>query len=600
MLNDIRRVLFLLSSKEKKQLFGMAIIILFVALLDMLGVASIFPFLTVLINPEMIHTNDILKWIYFHLGMTSDRKFFLLLGVTTFVILVISSGFRALNIYIIAHFGLNKFYELSKQMMTYYLYESYSFFINRNSADLSDTLVKQVNAVIGGIITPWLRIVTQFFISSFIFILLLLTDPVLTIVSAGVLVGIYFLIYRGLRMKLASSGTEVLNASKKMLQVANETFGGIKEIKLMGKESTFIDQYSKSAKHLAQNDIIRQVMLLMPTIFVEVITFGGLLLMTIYLISVKDNYQDVIPTIGLYAFAARRIVPSLQNIFTDFGGIKFYRAALDNIYGDLINSKNFDRQKHLDSTDNLLAFTKQVELRGLTFQYKNAKEPALKNMSLTIEADTTVGVVGSTGAGKTTAIDIILGLLQPQKGDLLVDCVVVGEANLRQWQANIGYVSQHIYLSDSSILCNIAYGISDHKIDHQAVEHAARLANIHDFIVNDLSDGYETEIGERGIRLSGGQRQRIGIARALYRNPSLLVFDEATSALDGITENIIMEAIHNLSGQKTIIIIAHRLATVRECDVIYMLERGKIKDKNTYQVLIENNEEFRMMAKASS
>ena len=236
----------------------------------------------------------------------------------------------------------------------------------------------------------------------------------------------------------------------------------------------------------------------------------------------------------------------------------------------------------------------------MTFNYPKAETPVLEDFNLTIHARKMVGLVGGTGAGKTTLIDILLGLLTPQEGEMLIDGVKLDKGNLRMWQRNIGYVPQHIYLCDDTVTRNIAFGVLDEDIDHQAVERAARLASIHDFVTGDLPLGYETEVGERGVRLSGGQRQRIGIARALYYNPSVLVFDEATSALDGITEDVILEAIHQLAHQKTIIIVAHRLSTVRECNNIYLLEKGRIIDQGTYAELLANNQQFRKMAKIVS
>jgi len=600
MFKDIKKVLFLLSSREKKHFLGIAVIILLSAIIDMLGVASIFPFLSILTNPELLQSNEILRWLYVHLEISSDRNFFFFLGAVSFVILVVGNTFRALSTWATFSFSLNKFYALNKQLVSYYLYESYSFFLNRNSADLSNSLVIQVNAVIAGVITPWLITITRLVLILCILILLLITDPLLTVISSLVAGGIYVLLYRNFRKQLAFSGQEVVKSGKEMMKVANEAFGGIKEIKLMGKELKFIDQYCLPVRRLVNNDITLQILKQIPGFLSEIIAFGGLLLIVMYLIVTHESYLEVIPTIALYAFAARRLVPALQDIYQQFANIRSFHAALDDIYDDLVNSKNHQLQKSSDLPINSLAFSSQIKLDHITFQYKGAKESAIKDVNLTIEANTTVGIVGSTGAGKTTVIDIILGLLDPQEGKLVIDGVTIEQNNLRSWQSNIGYVPQHIYLSDDTVSNNIAFGVPKEEIDHQAVEQAARLANIHDFIVNDLPNGYGTEIGERGIRLSGGQQQRLGIAKALYRNPSLLVFDEATSALDGTTENIIMDAIYNLSHKKTIVIIAHRLTTVKNCDVIYMLERGEIKDQNTYQMLLDNNEAFRKMAKASS
>jgi ABC-type multidrug transport system fused ATPase/permease subunit len=240
---------------------------------------------------------------------------------------------------------------------------------------------------------------------------------------------------------------------------------------------------------------------------------------------------------------------------------------------------------------------KSIELESIRFNYPNTETPAIHDLSLRIEAGTTVGLVGPTGCGKTTSVDILLGLLTPQRGRLLVDGDEITEENLRRWQVNLGYVPQQIYLSDSTLARNIAFGIPEHKIDLDAVERAARVANLHDFVVSELPEGYRTIVGERGVRLSGGQRQRVGIARAVYHNPAVLVLDEATSALDTVTETAVMDAIHNLAHEKTIIVIAHRITTVRECDNIYMLDKGRIVAEGTYDRLLKTSEHFRALAK---
>lgn len=281
--------------------------------------------------------------------------------------------------------------------------------------------------------------------------------------------------------------------------------------------------------------------------------------------------------------------------------VRYNLPALDILYKDLIQ-RDTDSDMAFDHTDAVppLEFKDRIELRDVVYYYPNTSTPAVNKLNLDIKSKTTVGFVGVTGSGKTTTVDIILGLLSPTKGQLIVDGTEINPSNLRSWQKNLGYVPQSIYLTDDTVMRNIAFGIRDRDIDSKAVERAAQIANLHDFIMHDLPDGYNTVVGERGVRLSGGQRQRIGIARALYNDPKVLIFDEATSALDGITENAIMEAIQNISRKKTIIMIAHRLTTVQECDVIYMLEQGKVTARGTYSELIESSSQFRRMANVSN
>jgi ABC-type multidrug transport system fused ATPase/permease subunit len=272
--------------------------------------------------------------------------------------------------------------------------------------------------------------------------------------------------------------------------------------------------------------------------------------------------------------------------------LRFVGPALDNLYNELKFNLPSETYKNVDP----LPLEKVISLKGIVFNYPNTQQASLKNINLEIAAGTKVGLVGSTGSGKTTAVDIILGLLEPQEGRLEVDGKVINDKNRKEWQKSIGYVPQHIYLSDDTVTGNIALGVNSDDINYQSIERAAKAANLHEFIINELPLGYKTKIGERGIRLSGGQRQRLGIARSLYHNPKVLVLDEATSAMDNFTEKLIMDSINKLSVDKTIIIIAHRLTTIKDCEVIFLLEKGELKNQGTFDELIEKSDLFRKNA----
>ena len=292
-------------------------------------------------------------------------------------------------------------------------------------------------------------------------------------------------------------------------------------------------------------------------------------------------------------------MPNLQGIFSAASLLRFNLAVLDTLHRDLSGIVEIPvawQQERVPA----LPFRDKIELASVTFTYPGAETPVIQELNLTIEKNTNIGLVGETGSGKTTMIDILLGLLTPQRGFLMVDGVPVTSGNLLQWQQNLGYVPQSIFLSDDSLASNVAFGVPPEEIDMSALERAARIANLHEFVTNELSEGYETDVGERGVRLSGGQRQRIGIARALYHDSEVLIMDEATSALDGITEEAVIQAIHNLAGKKTIITIAHRLTTLKDCDLIYIMDKGKIVEQGTYSELSGSSGRFRAMARASN
>lgn len=337
----------------------------------------------------------------------------------------------------------------------------------------------------------------------------------------------------------------------------------------------------------------------MPRNAFEIVVQGGLLIvLMVLLIWSGHDLPSIVPMLGLYAFAGLRLLPALQEIYVNLTKISFCHAALDRLSSDLALAEPPVDPRKFRQTERL-PLRRQLELRGVSYAYPNATRPALADISICIEARTTVGFVGATGAGKTTLVDVILGLLEPQDGEVLVDGTSIHPDQVRAWQRSIGYVPQNIFLADDTVAGNIAFGVSPQRIDLAAVERAAKCAELHDFVVDGLPDGYQTMIGERGIRLSGGQRQRIGIARALYHDPDVLIFDEATSALDNLTERAVMDAIHKLTHVKTILVIAHRLSTVRPCDRIFLLDRGRFKAAGTFSELLEQDAGFQRLATAA-
>jgi len=597
MLQTLKKILFLLSFDSKKKLYVLVFAIVVMSLFDMVGVASIFPFLNVISDPDIIQTNRQLKWMYDTFGFASKNSFLVVLAMISFFILLTSNIIRAVTTTALIRFTWLKHYNISKRLLSQYLYEPYAFFLNRNSSELTTYLMSETARVVSGVLIPCMQLLARFLLVLFIFGLLFSVDPFIVMLVLGVIGGGYALIYIFFRKKLSRMGEDLQMYSKRMYKALNESFGGIKDIKLLGREDTFINQYADPAKKVINCYCSRFLIAQLPRYAFESIAFGGILIITMYIVIVKNDYQQIIPLVGLYALAAHRLMPALQQIFQDISLMRFNRSALDTIYNDFVECRQ--KQYEPNSADHALPFSKVIEFHDIVFQYPKAQKPVIENFNLKIAANTTVGFVGGTGAGKTTLIDIFLGLLFPQEGEMIIDGVKLDENNLRMWQKNIGYVPQHIYLCDDTVARNVAFGVPDNEIDHEAVERAAKLANIHDFVINELPNGYATEVGERGVRLSGGQRQRIGIARALYYNPCVLVFDEATSALDGITEDTILEAVHNLAHKKTIIIIAHRLSTVKECSTIYLLEQGKIAGQGTYHELLSNNDQFRKMAKVA-
>lgn len=473
------------------------------------------------------------------------------------------------------------------------MHQPYSWFLNRHSADLGKTILSEVAAVVGGGLTPLMNLMAQSAVALALLILLIIVDPLLAF-SVGVLLGVsYAGIFAVMSGWLKRLGQARIKTNKERFTAVIEAFGAAKEVKVGGLEQVYIQRFAKPAEIYAKGQATAQVIAQLPRYALEAIAFGGMLLVILYIMAQSGSFASALPIIVLYAFAGYRLMPALQQIYEAITKLRFAGLALDAMHRDLSSLQAAEAQQ---SPPNALPLTQAITMNHVSYRYPNAPQPALKGIDLTIPAHSTVGFVGATGSGKTTTVDVILGLLEPHEGSLSVDGQPITACNRRQWQRTIGYVPQHIYLADDSVAANIAFGGNAEDINQQAVERAAKIANLHEFVVKDLPQGYATTVGERGVRLSGGQRQRIGIARALYRNPQVLILDEATSALDNLTEQAVMEAINNLGHDITIILIAHRLSTVRQCDQIYLLERGEVKASGTYDKLTKNNIQFKLMA----
>ena len=589
----LKKLLFLLTSHEKKQAGLLLLMMLIMALLDMIGVASILPFIAVLSDVSIIETNLILKKIFHfskNFGIQNNEQFIFALGILVFIALITSLTFKALTNYMQMRFVLMRQYSIGKRLMQKYLYQPYSWFLGRNSADLGKSILSEVSEVVGTGIKPFLDLIAQIMVATSIILLLILLDPKLAIIVGFLFGSAYGLFYNIVRRYLNQLGEKRLESTFFRFKSISEAFGASKEVKVGGFEDIYIQKFSNAAEDTAKTQAIAGAINLLPRYFLEAIAFGGILLITLYMMKQSGSINSSLPIISLYVFAGYRLMPAVQQIYQSLAKLSFVGPSLDSLYKDIKSLKSITENQNQES----LPFNKTITLKNVNYNYPNTSRTALKNISLSIPIKSSIGLVGATGSGKTTTIDIILGLLQAQKGTLEIDGEIITYKNSRSWQKNIGYVPQHIYLADDTVAANIAFGVKTEDINIQSVEKASKIANLHDFVTEELPKQYETTVGERGVRLSGGQRQRIGIARALYHEPKVLVLDEATSALDNQTEKAVMDAINNLHKNITIIIIAHRLSTVKKCDKIFLLEKGKINNEGTFKELIEKNENFRI------
>ena len=587
-----KKLLFLLSHSERKNAVFLLVMILIMALLDMMGVASILPFMAVLTNPDIVETNSFLNKIFQiskNIGVENKQQFLFSLGIVVFTLLVFSLIFKALTNYLQVRFVQLGQYNISKRLVEGYLNQPYTWFLNRNSADLGKTILSEVDQVVGSGIAPAIDLIAKGMVIIALITLLIIADPKLAIVVGFTLSAAYGLIFYLIRRYLNKIGKERLRSNELRYTSISEAFGAAKQVKVGGLEQTYVSRFSNPAKIYAITQVYFKVLSQLPRFFLEAIAFGGILLSILYLMSRSGSFNTILPIISLYVFAGYRLLPAIQQVYASFTRLAFVGPSLDKLHEDISNLNSYKPNQD----EAVLTLNKKITLNNIDYNYPNSSRIVLKNINLSIDAKSTVGIVGATGSGKTTTVDIILGLLDPKRGNLKIDEKIITKQNSKSWQRSIGYVPQEIYLSDDTIAANIAFGINDKIINQEAVERVAKIANLHQFVIDELPKQYQTTIGERGVRLSGGQRQRIGIARALYHNPKLLILDEATSSLDNQTERAVMDAVNNLSNNITIIIIAHRLSTVMKCDKIFLLEKGELKNQGSFEELMNINENFR-------
>ena len=597
-MGKFKLIISLLSKREKRQLIFVFLAMLLMGFVEVVGVGSISPFMSVVTNPDLIKTNHYLKLVYSALKFESTKDFIFALGTAVIVFLAISNIGRAGISFIIRYYSGRRLHSVSMRLMERYLHQPYIYFLNTNTADLSKNILSEVSTYVNKVLIISLQLATNAIVSISIIALLVSINPVVALIVSSVLGIVYVLIFSIIRKYLGRKGIERAGVNSLKYKYVSEAFGGIKDVKLLGRENVFLRLFSKPSMKYAMNDAMSEVISETPKYILETIAFGGIIVLILVMIGSGNSVDVFLPLITLYAFGGYRLLPALQKVFNAFTKLKYNLPIVEILHRDY---KDLSDTEKLSDMDNIspLKFKNEISLENIIFYYPNTREAVINNQSLIIKANTSVGFVGPTGCGKTTMIDIILGLLKAEEGSLFVDGVKIDDKNRSNWQRNLGYVPQSIFLIDDTIKKNIAFGIPDNEIDFEAIKQAAVIANLHDFIENDLEFGYETMVGERGVRLSGGQRQRIGIARAVYHNPTVLIMDEATSALDGLTESAIMDAINNLSHKKTIIMIAHRLTTVKGCDEIFILDKGVVIDRGSYDDLIIRNESFRRMAEGS-
>ena len=577
--NSIKKILELLDIIERRNLKYLLVLVTLTSLIDVASIASIMPFIGLLMDPGIIQENFFLKFLYFYsskFGLDSEHKFLFMIGIFVFFLLVASNLLKALTTYYQIKFARMREYSIGSKLIKKYLNQPYEWFINHHSSNFSTSIISSVQIVIGQAILPMVQLISHSILAISIFSMLLFVNMKLSLIIC-MLFGIsYLIIFKNVKNLLNIFGNLRLENNKKRFKAISEAFGAIKEIKLAGTEKNFLERYSKPTEKFASCGAKTLFLTQLPRYLIEIVAFGTLIMITLFLMLKLNVISTIIPYIALFAFAGYRILPSLQIIYASIANLKNVQPELNSLYNDITeNTKDT-----LSADFEKINFRNKISLENVSYKYPNSSKNILKNINIELPKRSSTGIVGKTGSGKTTLVDIILGLLSVSEGSLKVDDTVISKYNVGSWQKLIGYVPQNIYLADNTISANIAFNDRDpSKIDMTKVEKVAKVAMLHDFII-ELPDQYKTSVGERGIKLSGGQRQRIGIARALYYEPKVLILDEATSALDNFTEAKVMKSIYNISEDITVIIIAHRLNTLKKCDVVLSIENGIITSSN--------------------
>jgi len=595
-LNKLRELL----NKRDKIIFCLLLIGMFIgAGLEVFSIGAIPALIGVAMYPEKIRQFEPAKAVLEFLGITSSQDILIFGSLALIFIFLIKNLYLCFQYYLQIRFSQNRQLRLTRRLFTAYMNAPYSFHLGRNSAELFRNTLQEVARIINKVLLSVLNLTMQSLMMAAIVLMLFVYNPIIALITTGIL-GIAGGGYQWLiKKKLRKYSQESQEHRKLIFKAIQQGLGVIKELKVLQREKYFIRALDFSLRQVVGADRFQLVTSKIASPYMEFISIAGLLSLVIVLFSIKGEIDSIIQTLSLFTVAFVRLKSNIGQIVTGIGNLRYGIVSINPVYQDLKLLEKNSKQKRGNIRNNHIErfhFSRKITLEDVWYKYPGSNDYAIKDSNLTIIKGHSVAFVGPTGSGKTTIIDVILGLLKPERGKITVDGQDIYD-NVTAWYRNIGYIPQVIYLTDDTIRNNVALGLDDNDIDEEQVMQTIQAAHLESFIKT-LPDGLETVVGERGIRLSGGQRQRIGIARALYHNPEVLIMDEATSSLDGITEKGVVESINRLKGDRTIIMIAHRLTTVQNCDTLYFMKNGRIECSGDYDELFNVNREFRAMAQA--
>ncbi|MEM6838125.1 MAG: ABC transporter ATP-binding protein [Cyanobacteria bacterium P01_C01_bin.120] len=584
---------FYILGHQKAKLIPLFMVILLTSFLEAVGVGLIGPFIALASNPSLIQSSAFLSWIYEASSFDSVDQFIVVIAISILIVFYVKAFFNFKVREYVVLFSLFHQRELRLRLLNSYLRLPYSFHLKSNTAFLIQNIVNDADVFCNKTLLQVLNSTVNIVMMATLIGLLLITDALSTL-AASLIIFLGIALVIRFRKRLSLWGKISSQSKAEMIRIINHSLGGLKETRLVGCESYFEQQLSHQSKRYAEACGSSMSFAILPRLLIEALVMTFILgLASISLLTNRDS-DSLIATLGVFGVVAIRLMPVATQVTSGITQLRSSSYVVDKLYFDLKELENFEESSHQHfnvrrpktETDKLttLPLKEKICLSRISFQYEGAKELALRGVDLVLHKGESIALIGKSGAGKTTLVDLILGLLMPHSGDILVDGKSIYR-NLRAWQNLIGYIPQSIFLIDDTLERNIAYGVPDERIDAERLRQSIEASQLKD-LVEEMPEGVKTCIGEQGMCLSGGQRQRVGIARALYHEREILVLDEATSALDNETEHLVTEAIRALSGKKTMIIIAHRLSTVEHCDRIYMMEKGQVVKSGTYQEVV--------------
>jgi ATP-binding cassette, subfamily B, bacterial PglK len=591
----------LLAPSEKRQALLVLVVVILSAATSALMIGSVMPFLAALADPEKIRRVAIFDAIYRIGGFRSDYGFLVALGLASLSTIVIANLIQMVRLYLVVEFATMRMHTLSTRLLKIYLRHPYEYFLHKHSGELGTQILSETQQVVLNFFRPAAEVIASGLTVLAIVCLLIWLDPIVAAITFTVAGGLYVTAFALSQRAARHYGNLRASSNQKRFKVVNEALAGVKELKLLGRESNYVGTYESASMQMTNAEAVGNLVSQLPQYVMQIVAFGGMIVLVLSLLdplSLRSaSLSRLLPLLGVFAFAGQRLIPELAKLYAGITQISYGAPIVRAICDDLAAERTLPALTPVSVAPMRLRHS--LVLRNVTYAYPNASA-GLTGLCMSIRAGERIGIVGGSGAGKTTLADVLMGLLPHHAGEILVDGQLVTDATITAWQRSIGYVQQSIFLSDASIVENIALGISKQNIDRERALDAARLAKLDDFVCQELPHAYDTLVGERGVRLSGGQRQRIGIARALYNNADLFVFDEATSALDNATEREVMDSIDALPGHKTVILIAHRLSTLRNCDRLIVLDKGTAVGVGTWNELLATNEHFQRLSASAA